>query len=77
MIYPTTYKSKDAAIEAIRIKWWKYLEDDFEVNGEPATEQWKRTVDQSRIEKNITYLYIEKGIHLEIHHLESNLDLEI
>ena len=66
-IYPETYKTLEEAIEAIRIKWWKYLEEDFEINGEPAEEQWQREMKDMRVEKNVTHLYLEKGIFFEIH----------
>ena len=68
-VYPETFKMLEEAIEAIRIKWWKYLEDDAEINGEPAEEQWQRELKNMRVEKNVTHLYLEKEIFFEIHKL--------
>lgn len=69
IIYPTTYKTYEAALEAICVKWWMFLEDDAEANGDSADETWQDTVKHSRVEKNVTYLYIEKENYFEIHKL--------
>lgn len=69
VIYPETYKTYEAALEAIRTKMLMFLEDDAEANGGSAEETWQDSVKHSRVEKNVTYLYIEKENYFEIHKL--------
>jgi hypothetical protein len=78
-IFPKAYKTFKEATDAleVRVKQMKYLDGYAEEISSTVDELWKQTLADARVEDNVTQLYIEKGIHLEIHHLESNLDFEI
>jgi len=79
IIFPKAYKTFKEATDAleVRVKHMKYLDGYAEEISSTVDELWKQTLADARVENHVTQLYIEKGIHFEIHHLESNADFEI
>ena len=65
--YPVAYKTYDQAVESVKIKHKETLDEDLKYSeefGESCHE-----VDVPEAKKGPSRLYIEKGIHIEIHKL--------
>lgn len=65
-IYPTTYKTYEEAVEAIRVKWWEWLHQDEEYGPHVL---WQEAVQHADVKGNVTHLYLEKENFFEIHKL--------
>jgi len=69
--YLTSYKNYKSAVDAVKEKHKQYLEEQIrELNDLDMIESTLADVNVSEnIEKNMTQLYIEKGINIEIYKL--------
>ena len=69
--YPISYKDYKSAVDAVKRKHKQYLEEQIrELNDLYMIESTLADVNVSEnIEKNVTQLYIEKGINIQIYKL--------
>ena len=69
--YPASYKDYKSAVDAVKKKHKQYLEEQIrELNDLYMIESTLADVNVSEnIEKNVTQLYIEKGINIQIYKL--------
>jgi len=72
--YLTTFKNYKSAVIAVKEKHKEYLEERIkELHHLDSIELVLADINvQENTEKNITYLYIEKGIHIYIYRLPIN-----
>jgi len=68
-IYPTTYKTLKDATDAIKAKWWAFLEENAAINDTSADTMWTECLAEATIEKNVVSLYLEKENFFEVHEL--------
>jgi len=68
-IYPTTYKTLKDATDAIKAKWWAFLEENAAINDTSADALWTECLAEATIEKNVVSLYLEKENFFEVHEL--------
>jgi hypothetical protein len=68
-IYPTTYKTLKDATDAIKAKWWAFLEENAATNHTSAEEIWLEAVSTATVEGNVVSLYLEKENFFEVHEL--------
>lgn len=69
--YPVSFKNYKSAVEAVKTKHKQYLEEQIkELSDLDMIESVLADINLSEnLEKNMTQLYIEKGINIEIHKL--------
>jgi hypothetical protein len=72
--YPVSFKNYKSAVKAVREKHKQYLEEQIkDLYDLDMIESVLADINVSEnIEKNMTQLYIEKGINIEIHKLPIN-----
>jgi len=68
-IYPTTYKTLKDATDAIKAKWWAFLEENAATNNTSADTLWMECLAEATMEKNVISLYLEKENFFEVHEL--------
>ena len=69
--YPVSFKNYKSAVEAVKTKHKQYLEEQIkDLYDLDMIESVLADINVSEnVEKNMTQLYIEKGINIEIHKL--------
>ena len=69
--YPLSFKNYKSAVEAVKIKHKQYLEEQIkDLYDLDMIESILADINVSEnVNKNMTQLYIEKGINIEIHKL--------
>jgi hypothetical protein len=68
-IYPTTYKTLKDATDAIKAKWWAFLEENAAINDTSADTLWMECLAEATVEGNVVSLYLEKENFFEVHEL--------
>lgn len=67
--YPLAFTTYKQAVNAVKAKHKKMLDEDKERSNENQGEVSCNEIDVPEAKERITRLYIEKGIHIEIHRL--------
>jgi len=71
VVYPAAYLTYEAAVAAVRAraKWLGALDQSAAEISSTFEALWQQTLEEARVEMNVTHLYNEKEINFEIHKL--------
>jgi len=67
--YPLAYMNYTAAVDAVKLKHKEAIEEELKWLKENQQDIGCNEVDVPEAKDGLSYLYIEKGIHIEIHKL--------
>lgn len=65
--YPDAYKSYKEAVDAVKVKHKEAIDDELEWLKKNPGDHGCNEIDVPEAKEGHSHLYIEKGIHIEIH----------